>query len=988
MPVSTLLNRPLAIVSRGDIAMQSKTEVFNPAKAGLCLFLLLIFTLCADRVAASELVNVDARVAVEFSPYQVDAYPQGFSTVATITNTSVTNILSPLRIIISSIDPHKVMVANGNGATIDGDAFIEIEIADGALEPNEAIAVDIGFEKSKKSAKSKKSKKSKKSHKSKKSKKSKKSLKKQKKFLSRFSFDHTVLGGSLVAPQPPTSIPFALASADGVVFVDFSVGVLTDLGGVGDVFLRNLTEPDPDIAMNDLGQSGDQIAGDHIFGVRLPVDGGALAPGECFSFAGVTSLGGDEIVSAPYELCVTSFPTRVAESNQDENNIITLDNGNIVLADEVLIIFNDNADEDDIANLVDSIGGEVVGSILPLREYQVKLDQGLTEGQMEQLVDQLNGNNLVAIAAPNGLVEASASANDTQFGNQRGLKAIHVDDAWDTGATGAGITVIVLDEGVDAAQLDFVPGTVLAGGANTDGTGHGTQMAGIIAAQADNMLDVAGIAYNARIRSVFVDITTDAGLIQGYLDAAAVAGSIVNVSLNKISPAGGVPGLCASINSVIVSGTGKVVVNSAGNNSSDGSWWPGNCNSESADAIRIDILGFPASDKVVDKSRFIVVSATDCNADDCAVDTLRGTSNFGAWVDVAAPGNSVPTLQAGGSTVNISGTSPAAAMVSAAAANLAGCGVGLSSIEAALSSDTLSSSLVQIPYSGATSGNTPRIDMVTALETVNSSPTGINLSANSIDELTITTPGGVAIGTLSTVDANTCDTHSYRIAGGADAGDFSISGNELKLTDGILDFETKSSYAVTVTSTDYFGQTTNQAFVVNVNDLIEGSAFAIDFDTRQDGTPYTGLGDLLTANEYDGVSIQGNDPLPGFTSVDQVDSVANPSTDISGYHVRVGAFSSTPATQLDLNFTTAVTSLSFDFGSPSGGISVEAFDASSISLGVFHFSRTGTFINQAGFPIGTGSAVLSGIGNIAGVEIRPALANEGLLFDNLNFVTP
>ena len=326
-------------------------------------------------------------------------------------------------------------------------------------------------------------------------------------------------------------------------------------------------------------------------------------------------------------------------------------------------------------------------------------------------------------------------------------------------------------------------------------------------------------------------------------------------------------------------------------------------------------------------------------------------------------------------------------MVSAAAANLAGCGVGLDSIEAALSSDTLSSSLVQVPYPAPAIGNTPRIDMVTALETVNAAPTGINLSASSIDELTDTSLG-VTIGTLSTVDANTCDTHSYSITGG-DVLNFSISGNELRLSDGILDFETKSSYAVTVTSTDYFGQTTNQPFVINVNDLIEGSAFAIDFDTRQDGTPYTGLGGSFTANEYDGVTIQGNDPLPGFTGVNQVDSVANPSTDISGYHVRVGAFSSTPATQLDLSFTPAATSLSFDFGSPSGEISVEVFDASSISLGEFIFVGTGTFTTQAGFAsINTGSAALSGIGNITTVIIRPDSANEGLFFDNLNFVTP
>ena len=60
-----------------------------------------------------------------------------------------------------------MVLANGDGTTLDGDAFIEVEIADGALEPNEALAVDIEFERDRnKSKKSKKSFKSEKSVKS------------------------------------------------------------------------------------------------------------------------------------------------------------------------------------------------------------------------------------------------------------------------------------------------------------------------------------------------------------------------------------------------------------------------------------------------------------------------------------------------------------------------------------------------------------------------------------------------------------------------------------------------------------------------------------------------------------------------------------------------------------------------------------------------------------------------------------------------------
>lgn len=67
------------------------------------------------------------------------------------------------------------------------------------------------------------------------------------------------------------------------------------------------------------------------------------------------------------------------------------------------------------------------------------------------------------------------------------------------------------------------------------------------------------------------------------------------------------------------------------------------------------------------------------------------------------------------------------------------------------------------------------------------------------------TTGGYSLGVLSTVDPDADDTFTYTIDGGADAAKFSIGGagdDELILTDGVLDRESKATYVCNVTTTD------------------------------------------------------------------------------------------------------------------------------------------------------------------------------------------
>ncbi len=159
-------------------------------------------------------------------------------------------------------------------------------------------------------------------------------------------------------------------------------------------------------------------------------------------------------------------------------------------------------------------------------------------------------------------------------------------------------------------------------------------------------------------------------------------------------------------------------------------------------------------------------------------------------------------------------------------------------------------------------------------------------------------------------------------------------------------------------------------------------AVFIDFNTQQDGTPYSGLGDSFVAGEYNGVTINDSDPAPGSTFVNLTNPV-NVGTAINGYYVNIGAFASVQ-TRLTLDFTTVVTEVAFDFASPNGSLTVRAFALGGGLLGQLPLLGAGVFVNQAGFNQLSGHVDISGIGQIARLEIEPNF-NHALIFDNLDF---
>ncbi|WP_218653149.1 ELWxxDGT repeat protein [Nostoc sp. TCL26-01] len=125
------------------------------------------------------------------------------------------------------------------------------------------------------------------------------------------------------------------------------------------------------------------------------------------------------------------------------------------------------------------------------------------------------------------------------------------------------------------------------------------------------------------------------------------------------------------------------------------------------------------------------------------------------------------------------------------------------------------------------------------LNIINSAPTFISLSNNSIPE---NSADNSVIGTLSSSDANTNDTHTYTLVNNA-GGRFALNGNQLIVANGgLLDYETATQHTIRVKTTDSSGLSYERDIAIaisNVNDAFAGtlSFTSATYSVNEDGTP-------------------------------------------------------------------------------------------------------------------------------------------------------
>ncbi len=255
-----------------------------------------------------------------------------------------------------------------------------------------------------------------------------------------------------------------------------------------------------------------------------------------------------------------------------------------------------------------------------------------------------------ARAADPAALEAEAAASSTAL-------RVGAPAAWARGGLGGGVVVGLLDSGVLASHAELA-GRLLRGydavtgtGDTGDPSGHGTHVAGLIAASRDGA-GIAGVAPEARILPVRVfaaEGATDTVLSEGVRWAAARAG-ILNLSLAAVGPIAG-----AALRDATA--TGALVVVAAGNRGAAAPDWP-------ARFARESWANGPGT-----RGAIVVVGAVD------AADRIAPWSNRAGdtapWF-LVAPGVGVLSSHASGegAYARASGTSMAAPAVSGAAALL------------------------------------------------------------------------------------------------------------------------------------------------------------------------------------------------------------------------------------------------------------------------------------------------------------------------------
>lgn len=255
---------------------------------------------------------------------------------------------------------------------------------------------------------------------------------------------------------------------------------------------------------------------------------------------------------------------------------------------------------------------------------------------------------------------------------------IDLPEAWEVETGNSNVIVAIQDQGVDYSHVDLSGnmwvnnGEIAGNGVDDDNNGyvddyygynfgdnqgaiapgeHGTHVGGTVAAETNNGTGVAGIAggwgNNDGVRLMSVQVFGDVS--QGGFDEGFIYSADMGAHISQNSWGGG--GESQSINDAIdyfianggSAGSpmqGGVVIFAAGNsNTSTGtSTWPAQYSSA------------------------IAVASTDDN------DVRSSFSNYGTWVDIAAPGSDVYSCKPGNSYQYMSGTSMACPHVSGVAA--------------------------------------------------------------------------------------------------------------------------------------------------------------------------------------------------------------------------------------------------------------------------------------------------------------------------------
>jgi subtilisin family serine protease len=243
----------------------------------------------------------------------------------------------------------------------------------------------------------------------------------------------------------------------------------------------------------------------------------------------------------------------------------------------------------------------------------------------------LSKNPHVSFVEYNYIAQAVITPNDEKYPSQWHLPAIAAPEGWDINTGSQNVAIAIIDSGITAQHADLygkiMPGYnfLLNNTDTSDVHGHGTAVSGSAAAISNNFTGVSGVAWGNPIMPLVV--VNSSGSARYSDIARAITYAVDNgVRVMNISIAGTSSSWTLQNAADYAWNNDAVIFAAAGNSNSSNQYYPAAC------------------DNVV------AVSATTSR------DGKASFSNYGSWIDIAAPGVSILTTNKSGYSTS-SGTS-------------------------------------------------------------------------------------------------------------------------------------------------------------------------------------------------------------------------------------------------------------------------------------------------------------------------------------------
>lgn len=285
-----------------------------------------------------------------------------------------------------------------------------------------------------------------------------------------------------------------------------------------------------------------------------------------------------------------------------------------------------------------SIRATVDTEIPELDMRVLKLPKGLS---VATAISRYSTQSHVLYAEPNYISRYTAVPNDAQYGQQWQHPITRAPEAWDLTTGLSSVVISVIDSGVQLDHPDLQPKLLPgfdfvdedADPSDTGGVGHGTFVSGMAAAATNNGIGVAAPGWNSMILPIRSGgfFLLDDDVNQGLMYSIAQGVDIINMSFGgPVMGQARQDALDACVNA------GIILVAATGNDNTNQQFYP---------------AAYPP---------VIAVSATNSN------DQKAWFSNYGDWVDIAAPGEAVRSTVMGSGYDVGDGTSYASPFVAGA----------------------------------------------------------------------------------------------------------------------------------------------------------------------------------------------------------------------------------------------------------------------------------------------------------------------------------